>query len=519
MKHALVMAGALLLALAPATARAEWWEARTGHFIVYSEGKSSEAKAFVERLERFDGALRVLQKMPPSQPVPDAAKVVVYRFGDTADIGNLAGAQGVAGFYIPRAAYAVAFSPARDYRNPGTKTRADERTELAPETVLFHEYTHHFMLRNFSAAYPSWYVEGFAEVNATIELRPDGSFLVGKPANHRSFELFQMAQLNVKRLLDPKFEYDSIENIVQKYSLGWLTTHYLTFSKPRAGQLNQYLKAVGAGEDSLTAAQRIFGDLNKLNSELQRYKSSNLPAAEVIPPNYTPPQVTLRRLGSDEERFIQQRIRLSRGVTRKQARDMAPGLIQAAAAAPNSLPIQLLAAEVGLDSRNFAAASTAADRALVLDPKSVEALIFKARALIEAPTGEASRFSEARKLLARARNIDKDDPRPLIEFYQSYRKAGGEIPEKAAVALEEAFPLAAQDGAYRMLMARQLLEENRPVPARQVLAPLAFSFDGTDPKKNTAGLIVAMIDAGKPAEALAKLNAEFAKQEKEANQD
>jgi hypothetical protein len=191
-------------------ASAEWHEARTNHFIIYSDDSKADTIAFAERLERFDNALRVMQNMPADKPVPDVNKVVVYHYGDTRTIGQLAGSAGVAGFYIPRAAYPVAFTPARTYVNSGSRERVDDRSQMKPEVVLFHEYTHHFMLNTFHTTYPSWYVEGFAEANSTIELRPDGSFLVGRPANHRSFELFEMQQLNVAKLLDPAFKYEKM---------------------------------------------------------------------------------------------------------------------------------------------------------------------------------------------------------------------------------------------------------------------------------------------------------------------
>lgn len=515
-KFAVAAAAALL----SSAASAEWYEARTNHFIIYSQSKKADTLAFAEKLERFDNALRVLQRKPYNVAAPDPAKVVIFRYGDNRDIGELAGSRGVAGFYIPRAAYSVSFTPVSEYRATGSAERTESRIELSAETVLFHEYTHHFMLRNFPTAYPGWYIEGFAEVNATIELRPDGSFIVGKPANHRSFELFQMQQLHVRKLLDPTFKYETIEDAVQKYSLGWLLTHYLTFSKPRAGQLNTYLKLLGEGKGGLVAAETAFGDLNKLNGELQKYKSTNLPAIEVIPPGYSPPKVTIRLLDAGEEKYMRQRILLSRGVSRGQAKRMAENLNPAAAADPKNLLLQLLAAEASLDSLNFAGASTAADRALAIAPNSVEALIFKARSLIENKQGPADRFVAARKFLVQARALDKNDPRPLIHYYLSYRFAPERpIPEVALFALDDAFELARHDTYYRLILTRQLLEENRAGPASQVLAPVAYSYDGRDPEKNYAGKVLTKIQANDVPGALVILNKELDKIENHEEED
>ena len=37
-----------------APAHAEWWEARTDHFIIYSKSSEGDAKKFAETLDRFD---------------------------------------------------------------------------------------------------------------------------------------------------------------------------------------------------------------------------------------------------------------------------------------------------------------------------------------------------------------------------------------------------------------------------------------------------------------------------------
>jgi hypothetical protein len=503
---------ALALAGVSGAAHAEWWEAKTDHFVVVSESNEKDTKAFASELERFDNALRVLQNMPVGVPVPSAAKVTVYRFGKTYDIGELAGSEGVAGFYIPRAARPVAFTPAREDRR-GPMDRVDTRTALNPQVVLFHEYTHHFMLRNFNGAYPSWYVEGFAELNSTIKLHDDGSFLVGAPANHRSVELFQMLQMPLSKMLDPANRIDTYEEVLSKYSLGWLLIHYLTFDKDRQGQLKAYLNAVAGGENSLTAAERIFGDLKKLDGELQRYKTSKLPGIEVTPPNYSPPNVTLRQLDPQEEESMRERIKLARGVTRKDARSLDRELTELAQAEPGNYTAQILAAEAGLDAREFGHATTAAERALALSSNSVDALVYGARALIENPEGDADRFAKARALLVQAHKIDADDPRPLIETYNAFRNEGKGIPDVGAFALEDAFPLAAHDATFRMILTRQLIEQKRYEPARQVIGPLAYSYDGSDPKKDVASLVLAALEASNYDEALAQLNRELRRQQ------
>ena len=104
------IAAVLSTTILAAPANAEWWEARTDHFIVYSESSAANAKEFAEKMERLDMSLRSLQNVKFSPATSDSRKLTVFRFGETDDIGRLAGAIGVAGFYIPNLNGSVSFS-------------------------------------------------------------------------------------------------------------------------------------------------------------------------------------------------------------------------------------------------------------------------------------------------------------------------------------------------------------------------------------------------------------------------
>ena len=107
-----LFAAVALFALA-SPAQAEWWEARTDHFIVYSESSSANAKEFAEKMERLDMSLRSLQNVKFTPVTSDSRKLTVFRFGETDDIGRLAGSMGVAGFYIPNLNGSVSFTPVK----------------------------------------------------------------------------------------------------------------------------------------------------------------------------------------------------------------------------------------------------------------------------------------------------------------------------------------------------------------------------------------------------------------------
>jgi tetratricopeptide (TPR) repeat protein len=513
---------AMLLVLLPTTAHAEWWRAETDRFIIYSQDKRAPTEQFAIELERFDNALRTLQSLPvrPAKPISRANKVTIFRFGSTDDMAIMAGRPGggIAGFYIPRAGGAVAFTPvrseARDSRSIESRTR-DERTELTPRGVLQHEYVHHFMLQSFSATYPDWYVEAFAELYGTIELLPDGGFRVGSPPQHRADEIYELPDVPLRELFDQNDKRSEIQRY-QFYGYGWLVAHYLSFEPSRKGQLRTYLTALGSGQDGLTAARSAFGDLGQLAKEVRAYKTGKFPGLAAKAENYTPPTVAVQALGEGEAAVMSEYMRSRRGVGTDQAVKVANDIAPKAKRYPDSFFVQLAATEAFLDARRFDEADAAADRAMALDPKSAEPLMFKGMIAIErGKAGDKARFAAARPPLAKATRLDPDDPRAFILYYESFMNAGEKVPEVAIIGLEQVYANAGSDRTYRVTLARQLLIDNQGANARDVLAPIAFSFHG-DQKNNKLRPVIELIDANKVPEARAKLEEIFKKEEEDA---
>lgn len=499
----------LLLALGTSSAaHAEWWEAKTIHFTVYSEGEAPEAKRFAERLERFAMAMRTMQRMPVKTETHEEP-LTIFRWGDISDIGELAGARGVAGFFIPRASGSVAFAPAREGRDrsgsPGT--RAERANGLAPETVLFHEYTHHFMMQYFPTAYPAWYIEGFAEVYATAELLDDGTFRIGLPANHRGVALLYDSPFPVKGLFEEKVKPEDTRHY---YSVGWLLTHYLSFTPERAQQLRKYLTEVSRGAPSKEAAVAAFGDLDALNEAVTKYRKNRLMGFEVKPAGYVPPAVEVRQLNASEEAMILTKMRSSVGVTKRSAGRVAHEARERAAPYPNDAFVQLALAEAEFDDENLAAADAAANRALAAQPDLTDAMVFKGMILMKGAEKDPTLYPKAREWFVKANQINPNDPQALIANYLTFDKAGAQIPEKAVIGLERAYQLAPFDPGVRFLLARQLLRENAPRPARSILSPVAFSPHGGKTKE-AAAKIIESIDAGDAPGALALADKQVAK--------
>ncbi len=496
----LIVALIALFVAAPACA-ADWWQAETAHFIIKSRDSEAETRAFAIQLERFDGAMRALQNLPLDEKLPSrAVKLTVYRFGDEGEIGAQLGNAGVAGFFLPQAGNSVAFVPARADRDPSSILRLGNGTSIDPGHVLQHEYTHYFMMQHFPGAYPGWYVEGYAETMGTLRLNPDGSFHIGDPPQARAYQVLEMRQFPLEEMLDSKHKLSYLDYI-QFYGTGWLLTHYLNFDPRRQAELREYLVALGKGEDSLAAARRIFGDLDKMQDELLDYRSGPFPGYDVKPANYREPEVTTRRLTLAEVAMLREEMRLNRGVSKKQAKDLAADARGHVKGFETDYGALLILARAEATAENYDEAERLADKLIEMDPARPDAWLLCSDVAIERTEHDPAQAAKAREYATKAAALDGGDPRPLIDYYYSYVRAKQEPPETAVIALEDAFDAAASDPGYRILLTRQLASEKRMDEARTVLLPIAFrghsyEVEDEDADKPSMDKLLALVEAG-----------------------
>jgi hypothetical protein len=477
MPVALLALATVMSAAMPAQAQ-EWHQAETAHFIVKSRDSEEATRHFAELMERYDRGLRYLMGLPEDHVEESAAnKPVIYRFGDYADMSRLAtgnAGAGIGGFFISRAGQSVGYAPSRRQRSNNSRDRRDRTDSI--EQVLLHEYTHYFMMQNYPAAYPRWYSEGYAEMVSTIRFNEDGSFHIGDPPQSRGGIISSRPLSSLDEMLDDDYVATGYDQY-QHYVTGWLLSHYLNFTPAREAKLREYLVAIGQGEDSLTAARRIFGDLDAIQRDLVNYRRGPFPGYDVRPREMGVPAVTVSEISGVEAELIDAEYTLWRGVSRDQANAFAARLRTAAQQHPDSAYVHMLLAEAEHDSKNYAAGLAAATRATELDARNQRAWLYRAYNAMELGETDPTQYAEARRALAQARQIDPDDPRPLIAFYESYyeEKDGVDLPEQAIAALEGAYDEAGSDVAFRLLLGRQLVMDNRLREARVVLMPGLYS--------------------------------------------
>ena len=498
---------ALCLAALSGPASASWQQATSRHFVIYSEQKPDELKAYAERLERFDQAVRFARGMK-DPALTQSGKLNVYVLRNASAIEAILDARGsgVAGFYIPQASGAVAFVH---------RDKSSDKFDLNPEPVFFHEYLHHLMLQESDLALPAWLVEGFAEFFATAKIEDDGSVTLGYVPEYRSFGLFNLRGLTLPEMLGATDRYIDAEESELTYGRGWLLAHYLTFDKPRRGQLGRYIAGIQRGEPAIDSARAAFGDLKVLGRELDAYlreKKHNgigIPASKLIVG-----PVTLRPLTAPENAVLPLRMKLAIGYKKRFLDRLLSDSRGVAAAYPGDAPAQAAVAQAEYDSKHPELALAAANRALALNPNLREALILKGHSMLELGRAAPAKanWKDVRSWLTKANRLDPDDAEPLMLFYQSYRAEGIPATRNAVNGLIYAHGLVPQDSDLRMLLVRQLITDSNFAAAEKAYGPIAY-----DPHAGKARparmLVVARLKAKDAPGAIAELD-KMAKKDK-----
>jgi tetratricopeptide (TPR) repeat protein len=502
--------------LAPSLAHADWYEASSKHFVVYSDDNPDKLKAYTARLERFDQTLRFLTGTP-DKPLSPMMRVHVFVVANVNEVQRLAGYSGPAGFYSSRATGPVAFVP-----------KDDGSGSLDAQTILQHEYAHSFMFSSWpGVVFPKWFVEGFAEFVGTAFYKGnDDTLVIGKAPEYRAYGIDRVAQMPAARMLqlDPKDKELDTQTL---YGRGWLLTHY-AFLGGHAKELVTYLGALNEGK-SIDEANKAFGNLGQLDAKLNAYGArGSLPTIAVPAGKVQVSEVTLRKLTAGEASTMKARIWSTNGVDEERAKMVVEWARTAAAAYPNDSGAQNELAEAEFDSKNYAASEAAADRALAADPGSIHALLYKGMAQEEiaktAKVTDAARWKSIRGWFVKANKIDPAYPQPLILYYQSFEAAQQPVPKVAQDGLIGAYTYAPFDKGLRFEVGKVLLEQDNLNGARIAFETIAYG-PHPDASNNVAlNVLKAMDNGGKDAalkvisdaEAKAKKAAEDAKNKKKA---
>ena len=468
------LAGLVALALG-APVEAKWHVAESDHFVIYADDSEKNVRRFAAMLEGYHSAMELASRRKVEKPSP-SNRVTIYAVGSARDVQSLAGTTSrvLAGFYIPRAGGSVAF--VQDLRS--TRGEPDEAM-----SVLLHEYAHHFLISSQRFAMPLWMSEGAAEFYSSAFFKSDGGVDIGKPNTSRGWELFNAEEVPIRELLDQAaYAKRTSKRYDAFYGRSWLLYHYLVFAEGRKDQLQQYWLELARGTAAIEAAEKVFGDLDKLEKELDGYLRLRRMYTYTLPGTaLNVGAINVAPLSEGHAAMLPVITTSKRGVNDEQAAALLVKARAIAARYPQDAAVQAALAEAEFDAGNHAEAIAAADRAIASDAASKNALVQKGLAmfaLAEDADDAGAAYKAAMAPFQALNRLEADHPYPLIYYYRSFAERGAEPNETARHALERASTLAPFDLGLAVSTGQMLAQEGKVGGAVATLQPVAASPHG-----------------------------------------
>nr|WP_314528965.1 hypothetical protein [uncultured Brevundimonas sp.] len=475
----------------PMAAHADWLRAESERFIVYSDGGERPLRDYVQKLEIFDRVMQ-FRTGTPIATIP-ARKMPIYLVSNRRGLTRVNPQSGAntMGTYFPTEEdiFAVAI------RGDGNGLSGDD--------VLMHEYAHHFMLGNFPGSYPAWFVEGFAEyyMTADIDVR-ERKVVLGQYNQSRAYWIVSESWIPLDVLLTKRLsEVRSDSHKATYYPIAWLLTHWFVSDPARLEQLQDYLRRVAGGEESVSAMEAATNmTLRDLQSALRRYARGRL-VGRTITGQFPTADIVVTRLAPSANDLLLINQRLKIGVPDGDRQALGQEVARLAARYGDD-PLALLAAgHAGVHFGDRAAGERALQRLLEIEPDHVEALQFLAQERLKQARetdddDQAQQLRvQARDYLAHAYQVGQNDYRTLMLLSELRQSQPGYPNENDILTLGLALDRAPQLAAVRFQYARALVKTGKRSEAIDILKPLANNPHGSRASALASRMISAIQNA------------------------
>lgn len=474
------LAAILAVLLAASPARADWLRAESPNFVVYSESGEARVREQVAQLEGFDRLLRMLTGLGEAS-APN--KLDVYFVRGHAQLARIsARPAGVAGFYRATADGIIAVVDE-------TVNRGENNND-----ILFHEYAHHFMMQYASAAYPAWYIEGFAEYVATAEIAPQRLTIGNYNRMRATWLADRMAWLpfeTIVRGLPARAD----ENMRARfYAQSWLLVHYLSATEERRQGLRRYFAALRERREPVQAFQAVFGmDMRALDRALRTYANGFTYSRIERAAGEAAPAVTIVPLPEMSDTLILAQAALRAGIDSPERRRELLGDLRRTAAREPSPTARRVLAQAEVLYGDPAAAEPVLDALIAQAPQDAELLYLRGlrhlRAGREDERVRQDQYRAARAWFARAHRADPHHYQTLFRYAESYTVEPGYVSENIQEILLLATELAPQVADIRLAAAEMLLLRDRFAEAEALLAPIVSSAHGGSSATEAARLL------------------------------
>lgn len=247
------------------TAKPEVWiEVQSPHFTVISDAGEKQGRRVAYRFEQIRLAFHETFPRMTNDPIAPIIVLAVNRKG----FKRLDPASWDRKGEIQHSGLLVK-TPEKNYVLINLSAPED-----MPYHTLFHEYTH-LLIHQSVGHIPLWLDEGLAEYYGYTEIHKMEIWLGYSSAGHvdllRRAPLIPLPTLFRVDHESPYYSEQHKGNMF--YAESWALTHMLMVQdfRQRTNVVSAYINAVLQGADSVTAAQRTFGDLSRLQKRFEAY--------------------------------------------------------------------------------------------------------------------------------------------------------------------------------------------------------------------------------------------------------
>jgi tetratricopeptide (TPR) repeat protein len=243
----------------------QWTEVSSSHFVVVTNAGEKQARHILDQFERMRW---VFQTLFPKLNVDPPTPIFVFAAKNGKTFQSVEPQDYLAKGQLSLAGYFLT-SQDKNY----ILVRLDAEQEHAYSTV-YHEYTH-LQFRSAGAWMPLWLNEGLAEFFQNTDIH-EKDVILGQASVNELLFLRQQSLIPLPVLFkvdhsSPYYHEEGKGNIF--YAEAWALTHFLmiTDRENKTDRLSTYMTLMAHHEDSVTAAEKAFGDLKRLQAGLENY--------------------------------------------------------------------------------------------------------------------------------------------------------------------------------------------------------------------------------------------------------
>jgi|GEM_PF-6653160 len=302
---ALIISFTLITGVAPLGAD-DWREYRSENIIVYSNIAQENVMEHINDIERMRPYLaRVTGLKKTRTPLP----VTLYLYRSASDFRKIIGERQMLGVYRPLIKGGVAATVGLDPIDP---------RKLGGRSIVLHEYVHHYLSQLSPLNYPIWYKEGFADVVSNINYNYGADVRIGEILRPRAEMLNDRSGwAHVNELLNAigpnigsKHGWRGHDRF---YSQAWLLAHMLTTDTAYLDNTNHFIELLSSGVMPANAVMQSFNmTMSQFNKAYKNHWKSgiSLSSLDTTKVVYKAPDISIRKLGPDEERALKWRTQL-----------------------------------------------------------------------------------------------------------------------------------------------------------------------------------------------------------------